>query len=157
MVALACARAVQPAGPIGEISAFGSGGQAAAPVPANPSTLPEPQQDLAARFGNRPPLETIRGRATYYSDALTGNPTASGEPYDPRAFTAAHRTLPFGTVVRVRSIADGRTVYVRINDRGPFGDRRRVIDLSRAAAESLDILREGVAEVVVEVLERSER
>ncbi len=91
------------------------------------------------------PLE--RGKASYYHDSLAGNATASGEPYDPAALTAAHRTLPFGSVVDVVR-ADGRWVRVRINDRGPFR-RGRVIDLSRRAAEHVDLIQAGVADVAL--------
>jgi rare lipoprotein A len=73
-----------------------------------------------------------------------------GEPYDPRGYTAAHRTLPLGSVVDV-SREDGRHVRVRINDRGPYG-HGRIIDLSRRAAAELGMVREGVAEVVLRVL-----
>jgi rare lipoprotein A len=81
-----------------------------------------------------------QGEATYYSDVLTGRKTASGEPYDPRAFTAAHRDRRFGSWVRVSY--GNRDVTVRVNDRGPFS-RGAVIDLSRAAAESLGMVRAG--------------
>lgn len=91
------------------------------------------------------------GDATYYSDRLAGRPTASGEPYDPRALTAAHRTLPFGTLVRVTPLAGGPGVTVRINDRGPFGDEARIIDLSRAAAEQIGLVRAGLMRVRIEV------
>jgi rare lipoprotein A len=94
------------------------------------------------------------GQATYYSDALAGHATASGERYDPHALSAAHRTLPFGTDVRVTRIDSGRSVVVRINDRGPFGNERRIIDLSRAAAEQIDMIRAGVVPVRLEVLPR---
>ncbi|MEQ8893103.1 MAG: septal ring lytic transglycosylase RlpA family protein, partial [Sandaracinaceae bacterium] len=88
----------------------------------------------------------------YYSDALAGRSTASGEPYDPGELTAATRDLPFDTRVRVTRVDTGESVVVRVNDRGPFGDRRRIIDLSRAAAERLHMIREGVIEVRVEIL-----
>jgi rare lipoprotein A len=90
------------------------------------------------------------GKASYYSDKLAGRPTAHGEAYDPRAFTAAHRTLPFGTMVYVAR-PDGRHVTVRINDRGPF-KRGRVIDLSRRAAEQIGLVKEGVGEVSLRVV-----
>lgn len=90
------------------------------------------------------------GRASFYSDRLAGRSTATGEPYDPRAFTAAHRTLPLGTVVDVAR-ADGRHVVVRINDRGPYA-RGRVIDLSRRAAAEIGMVREGVVDVVLRVV-----
>jgi len=92
------------------------------------------------------------GEATYYSDKLTGRKTASGERYDPGALTAAHRTLRFGTQVRVVRVDTGRAVIVRITDRGPFGKPSRIIDLSKAAARELDMLRAGVVRVRVEVL-----
>lgn len=95
----------------------------------------------------------LRGKATYYADSLAGHKTASGEPYDPGALTAAHRTLPFGTVVRVRR-KDGREVTVRINDRGPFGKEDRIVDLSRRAAEELGMIRDGVVTVEVIVVGR---
>jgi rare lipoprotein A len=91
-----------------------------------------------------------RGRASFYSDRLAGRRTAAGEPYDPGAFTAAHRTLPLGSVVDVARL-DGRHVTVRINDRGPHV-RGRVIDLSRRAAVALGMVREGVADVVLRVV-----
>lgn len=83
------------------------------------------------------------GKASWY--AMTGR-TASGERANPNTFSAAHRSLPFGTRVRVKNLANGRTVTVRINDRGPFV-RGRIIDISRAAAARLGILRRGVARV----------
>lgn len=94
---------------------------------------------------------TERGHASYYADSLAGHKTASGEPYDPRALTAAHRTLPFGTIVEVAR-DDGRSVRVRVNDRGPFGPSGRVIDLSRGAAEALGMIRDGVVEVTLRVV-----
>ncbi|MFC5521786.1 septal ring lytic transglycosylase RlpA family protein [Polaromonas jejuensis] len=94
--------------------------------------------------------ELERGQASWYGPGLHGRRTASGERYDMYALTAAHKTLPFGTVVRVRSLALGREVEVRINDRGPFAPGR-VIDVSRAAAQALGLLDDGVAEVSLEV------
>lgn len=88
--------------------------------------------------------------ATYYADSLAGNKTANGERYDPKQLTAAHRTLPFGTLVEVKR-KDGRSVRVRINDRGPFA-KKRIIDLSRKAAEELEMMREGVVSVTVTVV-----
>ena len=90
------------------------------------------------------------GKASYYSDRLAGHATAHGEAYDPRALTAAHRTLPFGTMVYVAR-PDGRHVTVRINDRGPH-KRGRVIDLSRRAAEQIGLVKEGVGEVSLRVV-----
>jgi rare lipoprotein A len=106
----------------------------------------------------RPALSKQIGSATYYADKFDGRPTASGEAYDPSAFTAAHRRLPFGSVVRVVRLDDpSRFTTVRINDRGPHGDKKRLIDLSRAAAHELDMLRDGIVRVRVEVLEYGTR
>ena len=89
------------------------------------------------------------GKASYYADRHVGKKTASGEVYRPNNMTAAHRTLPFGQKVKVclRKQPD-RCVVVRINDRGPFA-KGRVIDLSRGAAEKLDLIRKGIAGVTV--------
>ncbi len=92
------------------------------------------------------------GKATYYADKFAGRKTASGERYDPKAMSAAHRTLPFGTVVEV-SRKDGRWVRVRINDRGPF-TKGRIVDLSRAAAEDIGLIQAGVADVTLWVVEK---
>lgn len=93
-----------------------------------------------------------RGRASYYGKRFHGRKTASGERFDMNALTAAHRTLPFGTMVRVTNAGNGRSVVVKVNDRGPFGDRSRIIDVSQAAAEALGMLQAGIAEVVLEVV-----
>ena len=91
------------------------------------------------------------GKASYYSDKLVGKPMAGGGVYQKEAFTAAHRTLPFGTKVRVTNMATESAVEVIVTDRGPF-IKGRIIDLSRAAAEQLGIIAQGVAQVKVEVL-----
>jgi rare lipoprotein A len=97
-------------------------------------------------------VDVLHGKATYYANSLAGNKTASGQVYDPELFTAAHRKLPFGTIVRVVRTDTQRYVYARVNDRGPFGNSQRIIDLSYAAAERLDMLRAGVVPVRVEIL-----
>jgi len=107
------------------------------------------QADTAGSPGG--PVET--GKASWYGTQHHGKRTASGEPFDQHALTAAHRTLPFGTRVKVTNLNNQRSVVVRINDRGPFR-RGRVIDLSRAAAEQLDLIRTGVAPVRLEPLGR---
>jgi rare lipoprotein A len=91
------------------------------------------------------------GVASFYGREWNGHRTASGERFDPNALTAAHRTLPFGTRVRVTNLDNGRQIVVRINDRGPFV-RGRVLDLSRAAAKKLDFLATGTATVRIDVL-----
>lgn len=92
------------------------------------------------------------GLATWYGQAFAGKKTASGERFDPRGYTAAHLKLPFGTWVEVRRVDTGRTVRVRINDRGPHGDAKRIIDLSQRAAEDLGVVRDGLARVEVRVV-----
>ena len=93
-----------------------------------------------------------RGIATWYGRRYHGKPTSSGEIYDMYAMTAAHPTLPFGTKVRVTDVKSGRSVTVRVNDRGPFV-KGRVIDVSHAAAESLGMTGKGVAKVKLDVVE----
>ena len=87
-----------------------------------------------------------QGVASYYGAALQGNRTASGERFDPRAFTAALRTIAFGTCLRVKNLENGRSVDVRVNDRGPFV-AGRIVDLSEAAARALDFIQRGIARV----------
>lgn len=108
------------------------------------------QATLAASSAADAREDIEEGDASFYSDRLEGNTTANGERYDPEALTAAHRTLRFGTRVEVRR-SNGARVVVCINDRGPFVSGR-VIDLSRAAAESLGIIRAGVAPVALRVI-----
>lgn len=97
--------------------------------------------------------EILTGRAVWYGGRHHGGPTASGEKFDKHAMTAAHRTLPLGSKVRVTNKRNGKSVVVRINDRGPYGkDRRRIIDLSEAAARKLNYIRAGWTEVTVEVI-----
>lgn len=96
------------------------------------------------------------GKASWYGARFDGRKTASGERFDRHRMTAAHRTLPFGTRVRVTHQGNGRSVVVRINDRGPYG-AGRIIDLSEAAARSLRMTNQGVALVAVEVLPPASR
>lgn len=92
------------------------------------------------------------GSASYYASKFHGRLTASGERFDNGALTAAHRTLPFGSLVRVINPANGKSVTVRINDRGPF-TKGRVIDVSRAAAEELGLVARGHAPVELALIE----
>jgi len=109
-------------------------------------------EQLSERYGKTRALAVQRGSGSYYSDAFAGRNTASGAPYEPLGFTAAHRSLPFGTVLRVTRADGGQSVYVRVTDRGPFGPRGRILDLSRAAAERLGMMRAGVVKLRVEVV-----
>ncbi|RZL54489.1 MAG: septal ring lytic transglycosylase RlpA family protein [Variovorax sp.] len=102
--------------------------------------------------GDKAPGELFqRGGASWYGIQFHQRRTANGERFDMSAFTAAHRTLPFGTAVCVRSLTNGREVLVRVNDRGPFGPGR-VIDLSRAAAEAIDMVGLGIKQVAITVI-----
>src|SRR5690606_892169 len=88
------------------------------------------------------------GKASYYADKFVGRKTANGEIFRQGKMTAAHKTLPFGTKVKVKNLNNGRTIKVRINDRGPFV-AGRIIDLSRKGARKLGMIRDGVVPVVV--------
>jgi len=95
-----------------------------------------------------------RGQASWYGEQFQGRPTSSGETYDMYALSAAHRTLPIPTYVRVTNLDNGRSVILRVNDRGPFSDPdSRIIDVSYAAAIRLDMVRDGTAGVRVQAVE----
>ncbi len=96
--------------------------------------------------------QTQTGKASFYADAFEGHATASGEKYHANKFTAAHKTLPFGTVVRVTNLANNEAIEVAVNDRGPFVEGR-IIDLSKSAAQKLGYFNQGVAEVKIEVVD----
>jgi rare lipoprotein A len=98
-----------------------------------------------------PPFQV--GLATWYGASFAGKKTSNGERFDPQAMTAANRKLPFGTWVEVRRIDTGSSVRVRINDRGPWGDARRVIDLSYRAAQLLGFVEMGAVKVEVRVVD----
>ena len=115
------------------------------------STGATPQRLPPGTTQQRPPPGVQLGIASWYGGRHHGGPTASGERFDKNAMTAAHRTLRMGTRVRVTRKKNGRSVIVRINDRGPYG-KGRIIDLSEAAAHALDMIDDGIAQVRVEVL-----
>nr|WP_169780817.1 septal ring lytic transglycosylase RlpA family protein [Croceibacterium atlanticum] len=145
----------------------------AAEAPVDMPRFAPSEEDFDAAFVkyDRPPsalsvpdhavdLETIEpaqaedlgtGIASYYGKRFAGRPTASGEAFDPQQHTAAHRTLPFGSKVRVTNPRNGRSVVVRINDRGPFV-KGRTIDLSRGAAEEVGIVAAGHGTVQLALL-----
>ncbi|MCP4443743.1 MAG: septal ring lytic transglycosylase RlpA family protein [Myxococcales bacterium] len=101
---------------------------------------------------SKTPGSSATGKASWYGGKYHGRKTASGERFDKRALTAAHRTLPFGTKVRVTNLSNQKSVVVRITDRGPFGRRERIVDLSEAAAEMIGMKRAGVVRIRLEVL-----
>ena len=94
------------------------------------------------------PKISEQGKASFYADFFQGRQTANGETFRQRKMTAAHRTLPFGTKVRVKNLKNGKTIKVKINDRGPFVDGR-IIDLSRKAARKLGMVNDGVVPVEI--------
>lgn len=126
------------------------------------TTPPRAREPPAAPFTPAPPIERAPDRpsapmqvgiASWYGRAFAGKKTASGERFDPRQLTAAHRKLPFGTWVEVRRVDSGKTVRVRINDRGPNGRaRHRIIDLSERAAKQLDLVHDGVTRVELRIV-----
>ncbi|ELR71009.1 Rare lipoprotein A precursor [Fulvivirga imtechensis AK7] len=95
------------------------------------------------------------GQASFYADKFEGRPTASGEKYSHSKLTAAHRSLPFGTMVKVTNLKNNKSVIVRINDRGPFV-KGRIIDLSKSAAQKLGFTHQGVTKVNIEVINQAE-
>jgi rare lipoprotein A len=95
------------------------------------------------------------GKASFYADKFEGSPTASGEKYRASRLTAAHKTLPFGTKMRVTNLANNESVVVTINDRGPFVEGR-IIDVSKSAAERLSFFNQGTAEVKLEIVDATD-
>ena len=96
-------------------------------------------------------VTVMYGKASYYGSEFEGRSTANGETFSNVEYTAAHKSLPFGSMVKVTNLANNQSVIVRINDRGPYVSGR-VIDLSRKAAEELDMIRAGVIDVKIELL-----
>lgn len=97
------------------------------------------------------PGKVQNGIASYYHDSLHGNKTASGQIYNKNKMSAAHKSLPLGSKVRVTDVRTGKSIVVRVNDRGPFV-KGRIIDLSRRAAAELGMIKKGITRVKVEVL-----
>ena len=116
---------------------------------ATPATLASPRVVPAKRTGVG---QRLHGLASWYGGSFEGRTTASGEQFDMHAMTACHRTLPFGSIVRVIDRATHRSVVVRINDRGDLVDQKRVIDLSYGAAQKLAMVDAGLAPVDIQVL-----
>jgi len=127
------------------------------PVATIPSTPETEQAPVLAKIPElRQPTIVETGLASWYGPRFHGRRTASGEVFNQHDFTAAHRTLPWGSKVKVTNIANGKSVEVRINDRGPFG-KGRIIDVSRAAAKALGIVGSGITTVRIESLSDSEK
>ena len=118
-----------------------------------PSPKPKPQEPQSPKQEKLKPTGKPYqiGLASYYAHKFHGRPTASGEIFDMNGMTAAHRTIALGTIVRVTHIGNGRSVVVKVNDRGPFVEDR-ILDLSLGAAKKLDMIGEGVAHVKIEIL-----
>ena len=116
---------------------------------------PSPETDAGSSFAESPlsrPRPAAEGLASWYGPGFAGKRTASGERFDPHELTCAHRTLPFGTRLKVTNLENGRSVVVRVNDRGPYAGGR-VLDLSREAARRIGLLGKGVARVRYEPVE----
>jgi len=112
------------------------------------------QKSSSSRSAEKPRPNADRfmvavGKASYYATRFHGRTTANGETFDMKEFTAAHRSLPFGTIVRVTNLNNGKMVFVKINDRGPY-IKNRIIDLSKAAAKKLDLVDNGIGRVKIE-------
>lgn len=116
----------------------------------SPAGSGESSNPAPTRFSGKV-LLTVEGVASYYSYGFNGKKTASGETFDKNALTAAHREFPFGTLLRVTNLSNGKSVDVTVNDRGPF-KKGRIIDLSEAAARVIGMIQTGTAEVKIEVL-----
>jgi len=115
------------------------------------ATAPAPAALKVPKKAGPKVVKVSKGTASWYGPGFFGNRTANGEVFRPGTFTAAHRTLPFGTKVRVTNLRNGKSTVVRINDRGPF-HRSRLIDLAHGAAHHLGLVSSGLAPVRIEVL-----
>jgi rare lipoprotein A len=114
-------------------------------------------QKAANKPASGPAAKEETGAAVFYSDKLVGRPLTSGEKYDKNALTAAHRTLPLGTMVKVTNLKNSKSVVVRINDRGPHGSKTEIIDLSGRAAQELDMIKDGRTKVKLEVVQAAKK
>lgn len=162
IAAAAGAQGVAPAAPAPATAPFTAPAPATAPPPfaAQPFVVPPASAASAAPGAPAAPATSAApsepaapqtGLVNYYGRKFAGRRTASGERFDPEAMTMSHRSLPFGTRVRVTNLANGESVIVRVNDRLPTGSAR-IGDLSEAAAERIGMTRAGAAEVRLEVL-----
>ena len=120
--------------------------------PAASGREQHPPPDSPVRSSSDKVLLSLEGIVSYYADDFQGKQTSNGETFDMHSLTAAHRTFPFGTKVRVTNLENNLTVIVRVNDRGPFKEGR-IMDLSLAAAKEINLIRTGTARAKLEVLE----
>jgi rare lipoprotein A (peptidoglycan hydrolase) len=118
----------------------------------NTNIHPTNTKTAQIKTGKKIPTATIRGLASYYHNKFEGRKTANGEIFSQKLYTAAHKELPFGTLVKVTRLSNGKSVTVRINDRGPFVENR-IIDLSYSAALEIDLINDGIAEVTLEIIQ----
>ena len=116
-----------------------------------PATTPAATLVAVARNAATPSITEEHGIASWYGPGFAGRLTANGEVFDPSQLTAAHKELPFNTLVTVHNLENGRSVVVRINDRGPYIGGR-IIDLSKSAAQAIDMIGPGTAKVTVQIL-----
>jgi rare lipoprotein A len=132
---------------------FGCAQPERAPEPAPPTPAPTVPPPAAPPSAGDTAISTQqRGRISMYGNEFAGRKTASGEPFNPTALTMAHRTLPFGTRVRVTNLENQRSVEVVVNDRGPFVSGR-IADLSEAAARRIGMVADGVVEALLDILQ----
>ena len=129
----------------------GKASVAAVSSPPQPSVESDPTSSASGEETPTTGEDLGSGDASYYGTELEGNPTASGEAFRSEGLTAAHRSLPLGSRIRVTNLRNGEAVVVRVNDRGPFA-KNRVVDLSKAAAREIGMLRSGTARVRMELL-----
>ena len=120
------------------------------PLPDLPPSPAATETDVSSKL-----IQVVQGAASWYGPGFYGRTTANGERFRKGTLTAAHRTLPFGTKVRVTNLSNGRSVVVRINDRGPF-KYHRVIDLAHGAASQLRMMQEGEVPVKLEILAKDD-
>ena len=120
-------------------------------VPPEPAAPLAPAHTASSSASASGAARAQLGVASFYGHGFAGRPTASGETFDPTQLTCAHRTFPFGTWLKVTNLANGKSVIVRVNDRGPF-TKHRVIDVSEGAAKKLDMIATGTAHVKLEVV-----
>lgn len=102
--------------------------------------------------------EPVKGICIYYNDKFQGHVTASGQKYDKKALTAAHRTLPFDTMVKVTNLENNKSVVVRVNDRGPQGgSKAKIIEITSRAAKEIDMIKKGKVQCQMEVVESGKK